>query len=221
MSCRHCLRGEAQNVDIDLSYILKFLEDVSGVGSITFSGGEPSLNVQAMEYTLGVCKIKKIPVASFYVVTNGKSNALQLVTSCLHWYAYCDDDEVCGLALSTDPFHEKISRENEKILRGASFFCADKFQPDFRFLIDEGRAKNMDGYRKISPGVGNEKLSFESDGESIIVESMVYLSANGDVKTNCDVSYDNLDYCIGNVRESSLDGILRAQMRNDEKTSEE
>ena len=79
----------------------------------------------------------------------------------------------------------------------------------------------MDGYRKISPGVGNEKLSFESDGESIIVESMVYLSANGDVKTNCDVSYDNMDYCIGNVRESSLDGIFRAQMRNDEKTSEE
>lgn len=221
MSCRHCLRGEAQNVDIDLSYILKFLEDVSGIGSITFTGGEPSLNVQAMEYTLEACKTREIPVASFYVVTNGKSNALQLVTSCIQWYAYCDEDEVCGLALSVDPFHEKISRENERILRSASFFCTDKFQPDFRFLIDEGRAKSMDGYRKISPGVRNEKLSFESDGESISVESMVYLSANGDIKTNCDISYDNMDYCIGNIRESSLDDIFRAQMENDEKASAE
>ena len=39
---------------------------------IVFSGGEPSLNLDAIEYTLEVCKKNRIPVDAFYIVTNSK-----------------------------------------------------------------------------------------------------------------------------------------------------
>ena len=48
MGCEHCLRGNAQNMDIDFGYIDSFLNDVSSIGTITFSGGEPALNVEAI-----------------------------------------------------------------------------------------------------------------------------------------------------------------------------
>ena len=38
MKCAHCLRGDAQNMDINTCYIDTLLENVSGIGSITFTG---------------------------------------------------------------------------------------------------------------------------------------------------------------------------------------
>ena len=52
MACAHCLRGDAQNVDMSHEIIDRALENVLSIGSLTFTGGEPSLNVDAMRYTL-------------------------------------------------------------------------------------------------------------------------------------------------------------------------
>lgn len=71
MQCDHCLRGEAQRSNIDHSYITSLLENVSYISSLTFSGGEPSLNVKAIQFTLQELVRLNIPVNNFYIVTNG------------------------------------------------------------------------------------------------------------------------------------------------------
>ena len=45
MACAHCLRGDAQNIDIDPSYMLKLLRDnnIDYISMVTFTGGEPTL----------------------------------------------------------------------------------------------------------------------------------------------------------------------------------
>ena len=147
MSCAHCLRGEAQNMDIDKKYIDKLLEDVSNISYILFTGGEPSLNIEAIEYTLQRCQELNISVGGFYIVTNGKNNVLPLTIACLKWYAYCDDyEDIYGLALSRDMFHDEIDKDAEKILRGLSFFREDKFT-DFNHvrIISEGRGAELSG----------------------------------------------------------------------------
>jgi hypothetical protein len=215
MACEHCLRGEAQKINIDTKYIDHLLENVSSIGNITFSGGEPSLNVQAIEYTLAACQERDISVGSFYIVTNGKTNALPLAIACLKWYAYCDcDEDMCGLALSKDMFHDEIDRNNEQILRGLAFFRTDKFTDFNRVkLINTGRAESLSGFDKISADYHDEELSYygnEEDGYTI--ETMVYLSANGDIRTNCDSAYDDDSYTIGNLNDSSLHDIFVAHM---------
>ena len=215
MNCAHCLRGEAQNVDINTCYIDKLLENVASVGNITFTGGEPSLNVQAIEYTMQRCQELGISVCSFYVVTNGKANTLPLAIACLKWYAYCDDrDEMCGLALSKDMFHDDIDNENEIILRGLSFFREDKFTNFDRVkLINAGRAEDLGGFYKIDVYSHDEEFSYWGDSDDgYTIESMVYLSANGEIRTNCDSAYDDCSFTIGNLRNESLHDVLQRQI---------
>lgn len=218
MACPHCLRGEAQGINIDTKYIDKLFENISFVDSIVFTGGEPTLNLDAMRYTLEVCKARNVRVGSFYVVTNGKGSTktmLEFATLCLEWYAYCLEDvayaEDCysGVALSKDIFHEKIPVANEAILRGLSIFREDKFN-DFRngSLINEGRARELDWQKRSS---FNDELRIEDWDDYVSVDGMVYLAANGDIKTNCDVAFNNSDFTIGNLNDSNFLDIILSQ----------
>lgn len=204
MSCAHCLRGESQAMDIDTKYIDALLKNVQSISCLTFSGGEPSLNIQAIEYTLEKCKELGIYVGSFYVVTNGKIPMLSLASACLKWYAFCEDKEYCGLALSKDMFHANIDRENEELLRGLSFFREDKFT-DFNktILINEGRAEELSVNFKRQP---YEPASlYCEDGD---IETMIYLSANGEIRVDCDTAYNNTKYTIGNLNTRSFEQIV-------------
>lgn len=219
MNCAHCLRGEAQNMNISTCHIDKLLENVKSVGNITFTGGEPSLNIQAIEYTLRRCKDLSIDVFSFYVVTNGKANTLPLAISCLKWYAYCSSagEDMCGIALSRDMFHDEIDIDNEGILRGLSFFREDKFTDFDRVkIINSGRAEELGGFDKMDVYSHDEAFSYWGyEDHGYTIESMVYLSANGEIRTNCDSSYDDDSFTVGNLNNESLHDILQRQMNEE------
>lgn len=70
MCCAHCLRGDAENVDIQEKYIDAFLDSFEKgayISSLTFTGGEISLNIPAIRYTLKAVKERGIAVGSFYI----------------------------------------------------------------------------------------------------------------------------------------------------------
>ena len=55
MCCAHCLRGDAESIDIQEKYIDAFLDNFEKgayISSLTFTGGEISLNIPAIRYTL-------------------------------------------------------------------------------------------------------------------------------------------------------------------------
>lgn len=216
MGCAHCLRGDAQNIDIDTNYIDALLKDVESIGSITFTGGEPSLNIQAIDYTLNKCQEMGIPVGMFYIVTNGKTNVLPLCLASLKWYAYCDEKEMCGLALSKDMFHSSIPTDSEELLRGLAFFREDKFT-DFNKvrLISEGRAEDLGGHMMTDVDFHCSEWTFDEYGESIVVDGMVYLSANGEIRNNCDTSYTNDEYTVGDLKRESLEYMIQVQSLGD------
>ena len=115
MCCAHCLRGDAESIDIQEKYIDAFLDNFEKgayISSLTFTGGEISLNIPAIRYTLKAVKERGIAVGSFYMVTNGKAvdKMADLAMASLEWWAYCDekDDYMCGLCISSDNFHEVI-----------------------------------------------------------------------------------------------------------------
>lgn len=71
MKCAHCLRGNSQNVDIDYRYIDNILDQTEVIGHLDITGGEPTLNLNALEYILnGLCK-RGIPLLEFGLNTNG------------------------------------------------------------------------------------------------------------------------------------------------------
>lgn len=72
MNCAHCMRGEAQNIDIPFEVIDKALENVSHIGNLTLTGGEISLNPPAISYVAQQIIKRGINVDNIYMVTNGK-----------------------------------------------------------------------------------------------------------------------------------------------------
>ena len=126
MGCAHCLRGEAENIDVSFNKLSKLASVADNIGQVCFTGGEPSLAVMEMRFFRELCERRGIPVYGFYVVTNGKEVTKEFLMEMLSWYAYCiscgADAESCGLALSKDQFHEKIPAKNEQLLRGLAFF---------------------------------------------------------------------------------------------------
>ena len=94
MCCAHCLRGDAESIDIQEKYIDAFLDSFETgayISSLTFTGGEISLNIPAIRYTLNAVKERNISVGNFYMVTNGKAvdKMAELALASLEWWNYC------------------------------------------------------------------------------------------------------------------------------------
>ena len=204
MSCEHCIRGDAQAMDIS-DDVLKLTAKYVQPNTVTFSGGEPSLNVPAIRsYFEFAEKYGHMP-SSFFVVTNGKVNQLELAVELLKAYSKMDEPELCGVHISEDIFHESVDKDHS-IMTGLSFYdknghasllSVDK--KDTRWVINAGRAAEY-GWGKRVPYEIAESLEdcIEDitivDGEPrIYMTDMLYVGANGLVADQCDISYEQLD----------------------------
>lgn len=125
MKCEHCLRGDAQNLDIStavLSGIAKHIHPAS----VIFTGGEPSLNVPAIKRYFELAERYDTMPAAFYVATNGATSKEQmrdLALTLLESYAKMEEQDMCEVDVSVDMFHEAFrDNDNAKILSGLSFF---------------------------------------------------------------------------------------------------
>lgn len=103
LHCAHCLRGDAQCVDMSKSTIDKLMPMLGKVSSVTFTGGEPSLNTGIIEYFFKRFEETHSYVPSFFVATNGigKERQLELCRILMEAYANMDEgDRECCASLS-------------------------------------------------------------------------------------------------------------------------
>lgn len=217
MNCAHCLRGDARNVDMTKEIVDKALKDVEYIGCIIFTGGEPTLNIPIIKYTLDYCKEHRIDVNTFFIATNGKAVTLDFIALIIDWYAYIDkcggECDMCEVALSTDNFHESIPQSNINLLSILSIFSSESKNSDFTkyALLNEGRARNL-GPEWKKRDLSCYGFEGEVSDDTIFTQSIVYISANGDVKNNCDTAFDNDACTMGNLFEDDLNTILEKEL---------
>jgi MoaA/NifB/PqqE/SkfB family radical SAM enzyme len=211
--CDHCLRGDAQNVDMDDAVIDALLEGVSYITTVTFTGGEPSLAVPKIKYFLEAIKRRDIELNSFYLVTNGKEKSIEMVMALMELYAYCSDqacENFSSFCISKDQYHEYDigdTSDADKLYRALSFYHPDERSEEIKneALIREGRAIDF-GKRVITP----DSLEFSLDDDEHInyIEGMVYVNALGDVIPGCDFSFETQERIkIGSVLNNTLEDI--------------
>ena len=70
-TCEHCIRGEAQNMDMSTEVIDSFYGKISELQEIIFTGGEPLLNVEGMDYVISQSIKHGFPLYSLTFTTNG------------------------------------------------------------------------------------------------------------------------------------------------------
>ena len=174
MCCAHCLRGDAESIDIQEKYIDAFLDSFEKgayISSLTFTGGEISLNIPAIRYTLKAVKERGIAVGSFYMVTNGKAvdKMADLAMASLEWWNYCDDkdDYSCGLCISSDDFHEAIPYESKSMPVEEKLDLARECGLQVTADVKEG-INQMCNYSDYVEQKGIEKGRIETLSESVV-----------------------------------------------------
>ena len=189
MACGHCLRGEAQNTNIDNDHIDALLEQVGGIGVVTFTGGEPSLNIEAISHFVEECLRREISIDSFYIATNGVVIPQAFVMECLKLYSMADEKDLCRVDVSNDYFHASEGNYNTELLAGLSFFGRKFDEENYDYnggkgLITEGNGENFVGRM-------NSVCVIESLDD--LMDTEIYLNCNGDIINGCDWSYDSQD----------------------------
>lgn len=198
MHCAHCMRGPAQNKDLDLEAFDTFAENVESIGVITFSGGEPTLNISAIQHVLETCKRLNILVYNFYLVTNGKQMDDSFLKVMIDWYVYCyecgGDPELLGVAVSFDKYHEAADPQVVAKLKALSFFNDTDKRTDFDKvpLINLGNAKTLSGKKREPDHYGIYVETYEDDGLHIY-DSNITFTVDGDILSDCDYEYENTD----------------------------
>jgi organic radical activating enzyme len=196
MFCGHCLRGDMENVDLQEKYIDSLLNQVTYINDVTFTGGEPSLNVPIMEYFLTQCKKREIGIGGFYIATNGLKVNEDFVMFCLRLFSYCDEKSECNVHVSNDYYHQLEGSYTTELLDGLSFFGRKFDKEGFNYNNDE---------TVIRQGRGEEFGHSELDCPNIetkddLRDTNIYLNCNGDVVNGCDLSYKNQnDYVLCHV----------------------
>ena len=189
MACQHCLRGDQENINLDKAHITALLEQVEYAGSITFTGGEPSLYVDAISFTLEECERLGVDVGSFYIATNGLSIKEDFILACLRWYSYCSEKEMCRVDCSNDGFHAEEGSYNTELLGGLSFF-GRKYQEEGRWMNGDNGMIN-EGYYLDNYGDGRKNTASDIETVEDLNDAEVYLNCKGDIINGCDWSYES------------------------------
>lgn len=206
LSCEHCLRGDAQGMDLSRETVNKVLDNVESIGCLTLSGGEPTLNMPMVRYIFEEIQRRKIPMSSFYIVTNGLENQMELAQLLLETITYCDEPEMCGVSISLDIFHDNEKKAHTSPLHYLSFFNRDKENGDFhgmKGILKRGRAASESfGYGRVA----NPTIDFYDDmqicGDNLYIGGDFYVSAAGEICADCDLSYDMMkDYLVTTVND--------------------
>lgn len=240
MHCAHCLRGDTEDQDVSFKVIDNTLKHFDSIGTISFTGGEPSLNIQAIKHALTYCKKHRIQVDSFFIATNGLENMDNLIKVCDKWYDYtlfssCKPRQgqtikhkeikalvemldntrtyevTSALALSSDPYHSPIPLENLYKLMSRRYFSNIKIN-DFEYGVQaRGRGQNL---AKSSYRDPITELEF-NDEDSI---ELIYVTFDGEVLADCDMAFVDMDdISLGNVSNPKVfEEIYERQVNDDE-----
>jgi len=203
MKCEHCLRGDAENLDISLEHIDTFMGKVDYISSLTLTGGEPSLKPKLIRAVVQSAKAHNVDIGSFYIATNAKKIGHAFIREVLNLWLYCSDNEISCVHWSNDKYH-KNDPESIRLLSTLSF-ASPKYEKDealpAQYIIPEGRAVDW-GQNKY---FHQRSYEFEFD-EFDTVEGDVYLNAKGNIVAGCDWSYESQeDETICKVEDLSIE----------------
>ena len=196
MACEHCLRGEAQNKDMDKETVDKVLDSVENIGILTLTGGEPTLNLELCRYIFDGIKKRNIHMEGFFVATNGKEHQMELAQLLLENIPYAESAEYCGISVSKDVFHDEVTRSPVEYL---SIYRDWKEQGDYKnytTLVSRGRAaENFAGYARQQDPIMNLG-PFAADEDSICLDGDMYITADGLICADFDLAYDQQEECM-------------------------
>lgn len=235
LQCAHCLRGDVQRVTMSNEILSRAMGFIDSICTLIVTGGEPSLAPEVLENLINILYWRKVQVGAFYIVSNGMNHNKyrRFLTAVERLYGWCDQQDSCVLTVSRDQYHP-FNDNPWKYL--SKFELRDEyghhygeyppyFQPDERKhrmerVLGEGRA--VETQTGFEPQEQQKPWELDAEG-TYVIDPEVYVSANGNVTSACNMSFDRIDAeAKGNVLETSLQTIIESYCtKQPEKVQEE
>lgn len=214
MSCKHCMRGDAEDVSMKYDVINCIFQDVRHIEHLCLTGGEPSLAPNVIRQIVYRAKHWGCRIDSFFCATNGKVYSKQFAEALKDLYKYCTDKEHCKLTVTLDQFHSNAANESLKEYRKLPFYSRVYEHGNISpySILNEGRAR--------ANGIGGSEIplkrhlyNYSLHGVRFKLDDTVYINACGDVVLNADLSYKNqTEYRIGSLADDNLPHILLSSL---------
>jgi len=207
MKCSHCIRGASQKEKLNKETFIKFLEnmEVESIESISFTGGEPSLEHEMISFIADELERRNISIGSFYIATNGVvPNVGGFMASLAKLYAISDEKDMCSVSISRDDYHlESGMATAEEVLSAFKFVQVETFSE--YYLFNDGFAKDHPMATKTYDPADTYTSIYN---DVIQTDEPIYLSVNGGIGIGCNFSYDRFD---NELKFTNIDNIKNSE----------
>ena len=221
-ACKFCQCGNSQNIDMSKTVMEKLFEQIKHIKQLVLLGGEPFLAPETLCNLIDVLKSKKTFIDYFTVFTNGTVYDEKYLEKLGELKELCKDKDECNLLISYDKVHRKEGErllgaekyhENVKKLTESKLFRDFALECDV-FVVDDGRAKNLDNEEDIIVIPQHDELKqtpcfqyTEPDKYTAILVSTISVSALGDISLESDFDQQK-KRSWGNVTDRNLNEII-------------
>lgn len=214
--CEHCLRGEAQDINITPEIYYNLFKNITAITNLLITGGEPTLNADGIINILDYIMAKQITVYRFTMYTNGLLFPDKLLFKILDFIVYCEESDLCTVGISNSEWRTTLpNKVLEKRLKLFTFYRDDKDYTKYKVpLINKGLA-NWNG-------IGTKVVTIEpklsptlyEDQDYVYVET-ISVTADGYILSDCDYSYDEVEQIsVGNILISTLMDIIYEELNS-------
>lgn len=215
LKCEHCMRGDAQNVTMSKEMIEKILSQVGMVEHLSFTGGEPFLKPDLIEYVVDYIIQNNLNIMSLGTVTNGavpEENMLRCIQAFnrfSEWVykKYHHADNI--ITLSNDIYHGTNAEELVEKYKPYSndytlINCQSAEDKTFAYA---GRAENLDIPCRYTCHECFHNLEADENG---MILCYIKISAKGALLISGNTPYKKEDEAaIGNIMTDSLDDMIK------------
>lgn len=119
MTCAHCMRGDAQDRVMSRQVVDTTLDQVSEIGTLLLTGGEPFLVPGIIDYIIDGIIERDIPIRRIHIVTNGSildkriARSVNKITEYIHNRGYAGTDPkrlrmIGDICISHDAYHRDV-----------------------------------------------------------------------------------------------------------------
>lgn len=218
--CKHCCRGEPQNIDISMKVIDELFEQINDCEMIVLTGGEPLLVPEKIIYIINKIMDKKIHIKGFSFITNGtllNNGTIKVLEALNDLYEYCYTlykvtFPYISINISGDIYHDNNSQEAVDFLKK---YLNKNIKVDMQprlseeNIIREGRAE-VNNIGKIfyfeKCLYMNHRIMIDNNAR---IRCMIAIGAKGNVFFYNISSFNNIDNnSMGSILDEPLSCIL-------------
>lgn len=244
MTCRHCMRGEAQNHTISKEVIDKFFDEVKSAYHMMFTGGEPFLEPEMIAHVVDTIIERNIDIRTFSCVTNGSIMSQSIVDSWNRLSEYVaerhtpfDDTErerkylraIGSITVSDDAFHQlghdpmdTVKWYRERLNKHCIIIKEnrkneneeDRIHILGRAAADESLKDHAAAYYKVCP--------YRPEIENGVLTSCIMVGYDGKIMLGEDSSYEQQDrYNYGNIMQDHILTLIKKALEEEVFTRKE